>query len=492
MFYANQKIGQYTLIKKIARGGFGEVWLAEKQSPLVTKKVAIKLPLDDQIDIETIRQEATLWEEASGHPNVVPLIDADIYDGQVVIVSEFAEGGSLDDKLKETVFLPIEQAIEITIGILNGLEYLHSKKIIHRDIKPANILIHNGTPRLTDFGISRAMRTDTISTGVYGTVNYMSPESFEGVRSEQADIWSVGVLLYKLLTGKLPFPQLHPKEAMYAIITKEPESLPAEIPIGLQEIVYKSLAKNTRPNDMPPRRYSNAAEMRADLQEMLKTYLSEPTFTTRKVSVEESRELATKMRIKIRNKSKFFWQKANPLKMSQTAVFFAILALGGLLFLASAFMLNRSTENAENKSENINVLPTVEAQKPTEQTLSEEDIIKSKALSLDGDKFYTRKKYNEAIEAYTQAIVLNPKDYSFFNNRGVAYHAKGEFENAIADYSKAVELNPKHFSSFNNRGAAYEDLGLMEQAIEDYQKATELDPENKTAQTNLKKALKKK
>lgn len=492
MFYANQKIGQYTLIKKIARGGFGEVWQAEKQSPLVTKKVAIKLPLDDQIDIETIKQEATLWEEASGHPNVVPLIDADIYDGQVVIVSEYAEGGSLADKLKETAFLPIEEAVEITIGILNGLEFLHSKKIIHRDIKPANILMHKGTPRLTDFGISRAMRTDTISTGIYGTVNFMPPESFEGIRSEQTDLWSVGVLLYKILTGKLPFPQLHPKEAMFAIITKEPEPLPAEIPVRLQEIVYKSLAKNTAPNQLQPLRYSSAAEMRVDLQEFLKTFHIEPVFTTRKVNFDESRELHTKMRIKIRDKGKFFWQKANPLKMSQTAVFFLILAFGGLIVLVSAFIFNQTSKSSEKQTENVNVMPTVEAQKTPEQNVSEEDVIKARTLSRDGDKFYTRKKYSEAIEAYTQAIVLNPKDYSLFNNRGVAFHAKGEFENAIADYSKAVELKPNDFSSYNNRGAAYEDLGLIEQAIADYQKATELEPENKTAQTNLKKALRKK
>lgn len=492
MFHANQKIGQYTLIKKIARGGFGEVWQAEKQSPLVTKKVAVKLPLDEQVDIETIKQEATLWEEASGHPNVVPLIDADIYDGQVVIVSEYASGGSLDDKLKEIGFMPIEQAIEITIGILNGLEYLHSKKIIHRDIKPANILMHNGTPRLTDFGISRAMKTDTISTSVYGTVNYMSPESFEGVKSEQTDIWSVGVLLYKLLTGKLPFPQLHPKEAMYAIITKAPETLPPEIPVKLQEIIYKSLAKNTRPNEMPPHRYASAAEMRGDLQEMLKNYLAAPTFATRKVDVEESRETATKMRIKIGDKSKFFWQKANPLKMSQSAVFFVILGFGVLIFLASAFLLSPSSKNSENEIANVGVVPSVEAQKSSEPEISEENIIKARTLFLDGEKLYTRKKYNDAIEAYTQAIVLNPTDYSFFNNRGVTYHAKGELENAIADYSKAVELNPNHFSSYNNRGAAYEDLGLNEQAIADFQKAVELDPENKTAQANLKKVLRKK
>lgn len=492
MYYANQKIGQYTLIKKIARGGFGEVWLGEKQSPLVTKKVAIKLPLDDQFDIETIRQEAMLWEQASGHPNVLPLLDADIYDGQVVIVSEFADGGSLHDKLKEAVFLPVPQAVEITIGILNGLEYLHTKKIIHRDIKPANVLIHNGTPRLTDFGISRAMKTDTITTGIYGTVNFMPPEAFEGVRSEQTDIWSVGVLLYKLLTGKLPFPQLHPKEAMFAIITKEPEPLPANIPIRLQEIIYKSLAKNTNPSQVPPHRYSSAAAMREDLQEMLKNYVPEPAFATTKVNFDESRELATKMRIKVQDKSRFFWQRINPLKMSQTAVFFVVLGLGGLIFLVSAFVINNAPKNSDNLNKPASVQPDAETANANEQIISEEVVRRSKQLFLDGDKFYNRKKYDEAIESYTRAIELNPKDYSFFNNRGVAFHAKGELENAIADYTKAVELNPNHFSSFNNRGAAYEDLNMIEQAIADYEKALELDPKNKIAQANLKKVLRKK
>src|SRR5215203_4798109 len=82
MFHQGQHIGLYTLVRKLANGGFGEVWLAEKQSEFITKKVAIKLPHDHQVDFEAIRQEATLWEQASGHPNVLPIIDADVYDGQ--------------------------------------------------------------------------------------------------------------------------------------------------------------------------------------------------------------------------------------------------------------------------------------------------------------------------------------------------------------------------------------------------------------------------
>ena len=135
MFQANQQIGGYTLIKQIGRGGFGEVWLAEKRTQFVIKKVAIKLPLGEQVNFEAIRQEATLWEQASGHPNILPIIDADIYDGQVIIVSEYAEDGSLFDKLKAEGKFPLQTALEISIGILNGLEFLHNRRIIHRDIK---------------------------------------------------------------------------------------------------------------------------------------------------------------------------------------------------------------------------------------------------------------------------------------------------------------------------------------------------------------------
>ena len=89
MFREGQQIGSYSLVKKLGRGGFGEVWLAERKSQFLSKKVALKLPLDEQVDFETIRHEAAVWEQASGHPNVLPIIDADIYDGQVVIVSEY-------------------------------------------------------------------------------------------------------------------------------------------------------------------------------------------------------------------------------------------------------------------------------------------------------------------------------------------------------------------------------------------------------------------
>jgi serine/threonine protein kinase len=271
VFRSGQKVGEYTLIEKLGRGGFGEVWLAEKRSQFVTKKVAVKLPHEEQVNFDAIAQEATLWEQASGHPNVLPIIDADVYDGQVVIVSEYADGGSLADKLKREEKLPVQQAVEMTIGILNGLEFLHNRKIIHRDIKPQNILLQGNTPRLADFGISRAMNTTIVSSAIIGTDAYMSPESLDGKRNAQTDIWSVGVVLYQLLKGNLPFPQENISERMFAILTKEFEPLPADVPQRIRDIVGKALTKK------PADRYQTCTEMIGDLRKAL-NFIENPTF----------------------------------------------------------------------------------------------------------------------------------------------------------------------------------------------------------------------
>jgi len=265
MFREGLQIGHYTLIRKLGKGGFGEVWLAERKSKFVTTKVAVKLPLDEQVDHEAIKQEATLWEQASGHPNILPIIDADEYDGQIVIVSEYAPDGSLEQWLRRNGKMPVEKAVEMTIKILDVLEFLHSRNIIHRDLKPANILLQGETPRLADFGISRALRTtaSSQSSNVSGTFAYMPPEGFDGKRSVQTDVWAVGVNLYQFLTGTMPFPQKEPSNLIAAIIMREPEPLPADIPQSLETVIAKALAKQSE------NRYASAKEMREDLRKVL-------------------------------------------------------------------------------------------------------------------------------------------------------------------------------------------------------------------------------
>src|SRR5215210_2679899 len=128
----NDKIGPYTLISKLGRGAFGVVWLAEKRTAITITKVAIKIPNDEDVDLEAVKQEASLWVHASGHPNVLPIIDADIHDELVIIVSEYAPDGSLSKWLENHggKAPSIELAVEMTLGILAGLEHLHERGII--------------------------------------------------------------------------------------------------------------------------------------------------------------------------------------------------------------------------------------------------------------------------------------------------------------------------------------------------------------------------
>lgn len=167
MFRPEDKIGPYVLVRQLGRGAFGVVWLAEKRTAITTTSFALKVAIDQEPDLDAIRQEANLWKQAAGHPNVLPIIEADIYDGYVVIVSEYAPHGSLEDWVTRSAGpLAIDKSAEIVSGVLGGLQHLHMQGIIHRDLKPANILFQGETPRLADFGIARVLKTNSYSATV--------------------------------------------------------------------------------------------------------------------------------------------------------------------------------------------------------------------------------------------------------------------------------------------------------------------------------------
>lgn len=266
MFRPGDQIGPYTHINKLGKGAFGVVWLAERRTQITTTTAAIKIPFDEDIDIEKIKNEADVWVRASGHPNVLPIIEADIYGEHIIIASEYAPGGSLETFLKQNGKAPtVDEAVEIVSGILAGLEHLHSRDIIHRDLKPANILFQGNTPRLADFGISRVFRSTSQSSIVAGTPSYMAPEAFDGKRNEQTDIWSVGVILYQLLAGRLPYDGTDMTSLVGAILTRNPEPLPVNVPTGLQNVITRALAKD------PSVRYQSAAAMRTALRNPTET-----------------------------------------------------------------------------------------------------------------------------------------------------------------------------------------------------------------------------
>jgi serine/threonine-protein kinase len=275
-FAQGSRIGPYSLVHFLGRGGFGEVWLGERAGGIVTTRLALKLPLDHKIDLAAIRQEADLWVRGGNHPNVLPLFEADVYNGQIVLVSEYARDGSLSTWLERHGgrAASLGTAIEMALGILAGLHHLHTRGIIHRDLKPANVLMQSECPRLADFGIARLLAADAQTNRAAGTPAYMAPEAFDGQRSVQTDVWSAGVILFRLLAGCLPFAEGDVMSLMRAISSKEPTTLSAAIPRPVQDTVARSLRKD------PAQRYSTANQMRQALQEAFRQIEPARLFST--------------------------------------------------------------------------------------------------------------------------------------------------------------------------------------------------------------------
>jgi len=268
MLKAGGKVGEndeYTLIKFLGKGTYGVVWQAEKRIRYADKgrNYALKFLFDDtseEVDFAKFKREVNAWIDASGHSNVIDIHDAFSDKGRFVIVSDFAEGGSLGDWLKYfRQTSSFEQAIEMMRGILNGLIHLHSQtpKIVHCDLKPENVLLKSKVPHLIDFGLSRIVE-DSLrkTTHTLGSWFYISPDAIKGEISPKVDIWSAGVIFYEMLCGYNPFyddkiaglqTDTSQKFALaQAISLNEPKPLPSNVPKELQDIIFKALQKNPK------------------------------------------------------------------------------------------------------------------------------------------------------------------------------------------------------------------------------------------------------
>jgi serine/threonine protein kinase len=254
-----QRLGAYRVLRAIGQGGMGAVWLAERADGAFQKKVALKLvrPGITEDELHRFLQERQILADLE-HPNIARLLDGGTWEGLPYLVMEFVEGQSLREQLERGA-LPLEQAIEITQQICAGLAAAHAAGIVHRDIKPENIIVtaHDGhwKPKILDFGIAKlkaANGTNTQTGTIIGTASYMSPEQAAGLTAEQidarSDIYSVGLLLYEMLTGQAAFTgdsylqvlqkQLH--EAPVPPRRRAPES---QIPPAVEEVVLKALHK---------------------------------------------------------------------------------------------------------------------------------------------------------------------------------------------------------------------------------------------------------
>jgi eukaryotic-like serine/threonine-protein kinase len=259
--------GRYRIQRKLGAGGMADVYLAEDQE--LGRRVAIKIlngrhANDDQF-IERFRREAKN-AAALNHPNIVSIYDRGNAEDTYYIAMEFLDGRTLKELIVSRGAAPLNVAIEYARQILSALRFAHRHGIVHRDIKPHNVLVDGeGRVKVTDFGIARAGTSQMTETGsIVGTAQYLSPEQARGGEVDpRSDLYSLGVVLYELLTGKTPFDGETPVEiAMKHLSTtpKPPSKLRSDIPPELDMVVLRALAKN------PDERYQSADEMEADLE----------------------------------------------------------------------------------------------------------------------------------------------------------------------------------------------------------------------------------
>jgi serine/threonine protein kinase/WD40 repeat protein len=324
--------GDYELVEEIARGGMGVVYKALQIN--LNRIVALKMILAGQLaseqDVQRFRTEA---ESAANldHPRIVPIYEVGQHAGQHYFSMGFVDGKSLAQKIVDGPMVP-RDAAEMMVKICEGIAFAHERGVIHRDLKPANILLdQNGQPKVTDFGLAKKLGSDSNLTGtgqILGTPSYMAPEQASGKIDEVgplADIYSLGAILYCLLTGRPPFQAANPMDTLLQVLDKEPippRQLNTTIPVDLETICLKCLNKE------PHRRYTEAKELSQELGRFLR---GEPILARPVDGLERS----------------WRWCKRNPTVAGLIATAAVLLILGSTVSTYFAFVADSKRRAAE-------------------------------------------------------------------------------------------------------------------------------------------------
>lgn len=271
-----EKLGRYEIVRELGRGAMGVVYEA-KDPNIGGRRVAIKTARRDLLEgsghAEELLQRFLNEAKAAGnlnHPSIIRIYDADEQDGTAYIAMEYVEGQDLCDRIEAGKRPGIEEAVELCATICEALDHAHSQGVVHRDIKPANIMMLNdGTIRVADFGIARLEDSELTATGqMIGTPHYMSPEQFQGQKVDgRADLFSVGVMLYEMVTGEKPFSGENLSTVMQKVTMQQPiqpKHLNVSVGTVLDSVLMKILAK------APMERYQSGKDMAAALRECLR------------------------------------------------------------------------------------------------------------------------------------------------------------------------------------------------------------------------------
>jgi len=328
-------LGQYQILESIGSGGTAQIYRAYQ--PSVKRDVVVKVLSpsfqDDPSFVKQFAQEVDVITQLQ-HPHIIPVYDFGEQDGEVFIVMAYLRGGTLADRIDQPPGgLPDEETIRLFDLIAEGLDYAHSREIVHRDLKPNNILMdEGGNPYLADFGLAKFTegKIEMTNTLMTGTAAYMAPEIARmGKSTKRADIYALGIILFEMLTGKLPYQGKTPYNILSAHVNQpipKIREFRPDLPEAMQAVIDKAIAKE------PEDRFASATEMAAAFKAALNLPKSD--------SVVEKKDQPNS-----KNEASFSrW-------ILPIAV--AILALAGVFFIASRFKGNEETDIARNPTEHI-------------------------------------------------------------------------------------------------------------------------------------------
>ena len=490
MIMKGQKISdRYQIVKNIGEGGMANVFLA--YDTILDREVAVKVLRGDLANDEKfVRrfQREALSASSLSNPNIVEVYDVGEDSGEYYIVMEYIEGKHLKNLIKKRGKLSVSEAVDIIMQITEGLSVAHDSYIIHRDIKPQNIMVlENGLVKITDFGIAMAMNSTqlTQTNSVMGSVHYLPPEQASGKGSTlQCDIYSIGIVFYELLTGKLPFKGDNAVEIALKHL-KEPlpsirEELP-NIPQSVENIIIRATAKN------PKNRYADAREMHEDLktcldpsrnnEEKIKLKYQEVSDDTRllKTVKDENKKVENKKRVVEKNKEE---EKEEVIvkkitgddlkKQNKTLIRLASIFTGLVIVITLVFvmiMVSTKTQNiAVPDVENMELSEAIKTLQEAGFTVSDEqDSISSKEIEVGrvvktSPLKGTERKKGSNIKIYvsTGDATIEVEDYT---GQNIDY-IKGKLE------ARGIVVNTEEEIIENLEENEYEDGDIVNQSIE--------------------------
>jgi serine/threonine-protein kinase len=256
MFFRGQIVGKYKILSTLGSGGFGTVYLAE--DTWIDKKVALKVPHKQGVDFGELLREPRLLASLN-HPNIVTILTAEKQENVFFIVMEFVPGETLETIIAREGALDVSRALDYTCQICNAVDHAHKQGVIHRDLRPSNVLVaERGMLKVADFGTSRFLEIAAHGTTVIGSPPYMAPEQFQGKAVFASDLYSLGVTMYQMLTGVLPYDTPSPADLdrlMKGELLSAPRLKNPKVPKAINDIVLKAMAPEIHA------RYQRAGEL---------------------------------------------------------------------------------------------------------------------------------------------------------------------------------------------------------------------------------------